>query len=185
MQRPGQRLGAFDAGAALVGLAGQRHRLRRVAVIGLEQRQLQIYIRALRLEEPLHGAHKAILRLGVVGAAGGLVQLAKRDHILWQRHAPDRLLVQLHGLRRVALGVAHARQARKGVNIAGQPLQAQRIGALCRSQIADAKVEIAELHTRPLAVLQRGAACVDRHLHRLDCALRVAVELAQIGHPAV
>ena len=120
--RPGERICRFDSGRRGVGGLRQRHGARRVPVIRLEQRQVQVHRHAVGREQRLDVADQLVGGRRVVRATGRLLGLAQPHEQLRERH-PDRGRGSRDRGVQVTPCRGHPREARQRERVTGRPVQ--------------------------------------------------------------
>ena len=123
VQRPGPGIGGTDVRRRLVGGLGERQRAIRVAMIGLEQRQIEVDHDAGRLEQLDLGAGQVDASRRVVGAARGRLRIGQGDHVLGQRNDIGCLLEAIDRLVETAVGDRQAALARECRGVARNELE--------------------------------------------------------------
>ena len=148
-----------------------------VAVIGLEQRQLEVGVAAGGAEEVLLGAHQrvAVLRRGRLAARG--LHVAQRDQDLGQRQVPGGLPVPPLGGGQVAAGDGDGAETGLGPRVGGQ--RGERVLQLDLGLVQAAQLDQQRgvLHARPLRALAAAGATGDRVGHQVGRARQVALQL--------
>ncbi len=104
MERPGPGIGGTDVRRRLVGGLGECQRPIRVAVIRLEQGQVEVDHDAGRLEQLDLGAGELEVARRIVGAARRGLRIGQGDHVLGQRHDIGGLLEKGDGVVEAAVG---------------------------------------------------------------------------------
>jgi len=94
-------------------------------------------------------------------------------------------LVERRGTGHVAAGGQHLRLAGEREHVAVDPLQRVLVRALGRDQVVLREVQVSELHLAPRGPFGARRAGLDRTTHGVDRAVKVAVELAEVGHARV
>ncbi len=182
MQRPGHRVVDEDvAGADVVGRLRLGHRLVGAAVVGLEQRRLEIHHRASRLQEGVRGLDQLELVGGGFVVAFCAEQVGVLDEIELDGDPPGDLLVAGQRLVDATGGSVCTRQRRlqrQRRRVLSQALLPQGGGAGSVTVVAPR--QLTQLVERE-ALVRSGGGGVQGLLHRGAGSLDVAAQLALVG----
>ena len=130
VERPAEGVGSLDVGRRRVRRLRQGQRRGRIAVLGLEERHVEVGVDAVGLEQRLDLPDQRVGLLCVGVAAGSLLRLSLGDEELGERNAVGGGLVARDRLGQVAASGVDSGDAGEREDVAGQQLERGSIGAV-------------------------------------------------------
>ena len=184
-QLPRQRVGNVHAlPPCPFGLRGGQAGGQIDAMVRVEQRDLEVHVDPIGLEQPLLHVDQRVLLGGVGGAAGLGVQVSQRDDVLGKRIAGDHRSVAGDGPAELTAGPRHLGQA----DLRGERSRIEHRSPLVENRRAvhatAVPIELAELVAGPGGV-GSGPCGLQGQVHGSDGVRRVALKLPGVRRPGV
>ena len=180
MERPGQGIGGADGRGGRVARLRQLERRGRIAVIGLEQGQLDIDDDAAGLEELDLGAGELDVAGRLGGSAGRCLGVGQGDDVLGQRQDVRGALEQ--GDRLVEVAGTDRQPALPGERgcVPGHEREGPPVGVRGGLRVAGVDEQVAEQRIDEGDVLRREPGSRRRLLHRAQRDIELAVQFREV-----